>query len=134
VYTLAALLVGWARGDRLSFLLEPQVVRRRVGQTCEDTDGPSTAHDKDKDKDKGEPASPYTVDPTRAILTILTPQQMDVVRKAHTGEDTGKQKGGDTVTEEKGLFPLCFNDVSLWLLVECESMALLCVLLTPTLW
>lgn len=58
-----------------------------MGQTCEEGDGPSVA--KDKDKAKQGPASPYTVDPTRAILTILTPQQMEVVRKAHTGE------GGD---------------------------------------
>jgi hypothetical protein len=82
------------------FCSNPQVVRRRVGQTCEDTDGPSTAHDKDKDKDKGDPASPYSVDPTRAILTILTPQQMDVVRKAHTGEDTGGYSD-----RRKGAFP-----------------------------
>jgi hypothetical protein len=41
---------------------------------------------------------------------------------------------GDTVTEEKGLFPLFFHDVSLWLLVKCKSMALLYVLLTPALW
>lgn len=94
------------------FCSNPQVVRRRVGQTCEDTDGPSTAHDKDKAKDKGEPASPYTVDPTRAILTILTPQQMDVVRKAHTGEGGGARKRGHK--GRKGLLLALCNDVSLY--------------------